>query len=271
MIVTERNNSLDLIGKAFGLTPEQLVTALLDKEEVLDPNFTAHALRSEGFPTVAWLGADGAMHPLLKLAEGPGQAAYRFREALPEGQLIRYQMGFDGLDVVALQTGRGGIYLTRNEALISAGPTATGFVYSTPSTVFGNYLVPQLLQAEPVSIKQSEGQSLVDALNWLFGEVLGSDPAGHPVKVEAKYGFYLVAPPEHADVAPIISEVPITFYPEAPYSADLAARLEAVVADWLRRQAIADGTGLCVFDLTVSSALADKRPILRLQTLVYNR
>jgi LysM repeat protein len=193
---------------------------------------------------------------------------------------------FAGLDMVMTQNAWGGVYVTRNENLVSYAPTNSTFIYQTPLARFSNLMIPLVQNTSCINITASQdptdfAKNLTDSLNQMFSDLFSADAANsHDIKVACQYGYQLVSSASGTNpcgnpnekLTSLISRLPVLFIPKYSYnlnSPDLVNQIVAYIVQW-SQQASTVG-GLYIFEVSLFSSLDPQltQPLLEMKNLVY--
>lgn len=222
------------------------------------------------FPEAAWIDASKQAHALVKEGETAEECVYRYLEAVPAFARLEQRFAFPGLDVVAFQNASGGLHVTRNAELVSAGPTREMFVYRTPFVQFANPILPLFAHDGLLPLRQG-AETLESSLARLFRELADAEGSPLPlvIQVAARYGYELV--PGVGGAEPIVSFLPILFRPRFVPPETFAAQLAEALRAWEQSRNPSRQGGLYLFDVGVFSSLdaAIPWPLLELTGLVW--
>ena len=202
------------------------------------------------------------------------------------------QTGPQGLDVAFIENASGGVYIKRNENLVSTGPTNTDFVYQTAVVRFTNVATPLIQNYNSIPINYES--DLEDSLNDLFTRLFSADTAKqtHYIRLACRYGYQLVAPSNSNSPGtsqPITSYLPVLFISKQPYTPQetgddtdnpLVQNIWQFIQAWAKNRPISSQGGSYVFDLSIYSTLdtmsngnaaqSTIQPLLELKYLSYS-
>ncbi|MBI3653172.1 MAG: LysM peptidoglycan-binding domain-containing protein [Acidobacteria bacterium] len=194
---------------------------------------------------------------------------------------------FAGLDMVLVQNAWGGVYVTRNENLVSYAPTSQTFIYQTPLARFSNMMIPLVQNTSCINITATQdptdfAKNLTDSLNQMFTELFSVDASGttHDIKIACQYGYQVVSSSSGANpcgnpndpLTSLVSRLPVLFVPKYPYAlnnADLVNQIVTYIVAWSQQASSAGG--LYIFEVSLFSTLDPQltQPLLELKNLVY--
>ncbi len=225
------------------------------------------------FPDLTAIWRDTVLRP-IKQSVGARSCVYQFQPSaehptqnIPAFDAVGYTWNFAGLNVVLQQTAISALEITRNAVLVSQGPTAEAFVYTTPIAGFNQPLLPFVQQGGLIDIT-GLGANPGSALSGALAVLLAGDPAtARAMRLALQYGYEL-APPLGGG-QPIISNLPIAFLPQ--FAADQAGDVQSVIDYWFGRTTVSQTNGRILFDLTIYSGMPEHpdRPVLAVQRLEY--
>jgi LysM repeat protein len=185
------------------------------------------------FPNVFWVDESGNEFELSKESQTATSCTYRYLETVDVRRRIAHRLKYPNLDIIAFQSGRSGMHITRNKALIlppsttQSGPaTANAFIYQTPEVAFADRLLPLIQQIAPVDINLT-GNMTTD-LRTMFTDLLGAPPNNYTIRLSVEYGYQLVTA---LDGAALTSRLPVVFRPIFQYAdSGTEATVETLVA-----------------------------------------
>ncbi|MEW6130182.1 MAG: LysM peptidoglycan-binding domain-containing protein [Acidobacteriota bacterium] len=193
---------------------------------------------------------------------------------------VKQVVEFDGLDIVMTENAWGGVYVSRNQNLVSFAATNPAFIYQTPLVRFSNMMTPLIRNTSCILINQ--GDDLAASLNQVFKDLFSADTSGnsHNIKLTCQYGYQLVAsttssnPCDNsgAGLTSLISKLPVLFVPLYAYNLndpDFVATLVTTITA-LTSGASSTG-GLLIFEIGLFSSLdaALTQPLLDMLNLVF--
>ncbi len=209
--------------------------------------------------------------------DGSGNA-----KVVPAFGSVKQIFDFSNLDIVLTQNAWGGVYVTRNENLVSFAPTNPAFIYQTPLARFSNIMVPLIQNTSCISITYQN--NLTDTLNKLFQDLFSVDTntSSHDIKLSCQYGYQLVSSASDANpcgnpndpITSLVSRLPVLFIPKYSFSLDdptLVTQIVDYITNWLpSSQASTDG-GFFIFEVGLFSTLDAQltQPLLEIENLVY--
>jgi LysM repeat protein len=254
-----------------------------DGDLVFMRSLTLTALNGSGYganqyPEIEYRTASGTEFiSLVKSVTSATQASYGFADPLvPAYQSMSYRYRFDGLNAIAQQDAWAELVVKRNLSLVPFASTAEPFVYSTPPVAFSNPAYPALVRDQIIDVKTDSAETLAQAVASIFANLFQGGSGSYTIRVLARYGYTLAAPPgspasQGLSDADIISEIPVSFYPNFTYSDAFQTQLVQDLTDWFNHHQPATDRGSWVFDITVFSSLdrAVQQPILRLCRLIF--
>ena len=215
----------------------------------------------------AGTGPDAGFLELTPLGASGQTAAFGYPPGFPAGSRITQRFLFYARDVIQNQNSMGGIYVTRNDDLISSGPlgSATGpqgsiptnpaFVYQTPLITFIDRLTPFVVDPSAINIAGLTGPSgkrtLAQHIETMLDAVLElATPIGATVdnhlSMLCSYGFVVAAD--------LVAKTPIRLVPAqlltAAGKAKFASDLSASIKHWPGWPGSSD-TGMLILDVSV--------------------
>jgi LysM repeat protein len=225
------------------------------------------------FPDVTATWADIVVHP-TKQSIGTRAYVYQFQPSaeqphrnIPAFETVGYKWDFAGLNIILQQTAISALEITRNASLVSRGPTAVAFVYTTPLTGFSNALLPFVQQGGLIDITNL-GSNVGNALAAALTQLLAGDPAtARAMRLALQYGYELAPPLGGGE--PIISNLPIAFLPQ--FAAGQTGDVQAVIDYWLTHNTVSQTNSRILLNLTIYSGMPEDadRPVLEVQRLEY--
>ncbi len=229
-------------------------------------------------------GPDAGYVPLTWQGAAGMTAHYRYPPGVPSDVPLTHRLWFDERDIVRDTRGVGGVWLSRNDALIASGPlgptgstrpyaTNPAFVYRTPDVAFIDPLVPTLATDAPIDIAAlSDGRRLPlhEHLLALLEHVLElSAGVGGWLQLACDYAY-----PAAGDDGGIWARTPVRLLPTLPIAPGQGAKVAQAVADslfqWTHAQGAVRPDGRFAFALTVftptdenerEAAAAARRPV----------
>lgn len=220
------------------------------------------------FPAIFWQ-LDGEWKELIREGTDPIERTYRYEPEQPAAFTpLRHRIMFEKLGVLTVQNAVAGTHVERNQNLVSSGPTAAWFTYSTPSIRFPNLLTPLV---EHSSVIPFGNGNLQQSLIKLFEMDLDLNTTSI-FDVAVQFGYALVPSPA-PEIDPIISRLPVAFQPWVSYAVEFPSRLYNVIQAWSQGKPLNPNTGIYVLDITVYSDLtaAENVPVLHLKELVHGQ
>ena len=219
------------------------------------------------------------------------QAYYLYPDGTPAQAQLQQFLRFYDRDLLYNENAWAGVYLTRNEDLISSGPLgptgvpgATGpiptnpqFVYQTPLVRFVNKFTPLITNQNPISVAEigttgvaARAARPLDAyLADLFDALLdlgpGSASAGtYLLKVGASYGYPLAtarAQTGPTDQTELLASTPLLLRPSVEIGPDtkpaFVRELSTAIRTWVADNHLARDVGKLVFQITVFSGAGE--------------
>ena len=229
-------------------------------------------------------GPGSTFQPLTQLTPGTNSTTYQFTQKVPAFNPMSVQFTLSGLDIIQLQSAWGGVYLTRNEHLVTnvgldQPATNPAFVYQTPLVRFSDPVLPSIANTAIIPIGQGSESQFGAALVTALGSILDLQP---PYTLTAQYGLkcallygHTLRPPLGDDPG-IVSYVPVTLVPDLTLDAsssiaDFAASLQTFLDGWLATYgpALSDGDVLALEMTLRATPPAAPRPLLSLARLVF--
>lgn len=212
-------------------------------------------------------------------------ASYAFPADVPADGALTYRFAFRDRDVIEDVRGYGGVWLTRNDALIEAGPlgptgpggpieTNDAFVYRTPRVRFIDPLVPLLESGAAIDVaglSPSRPQRLSAHVRALLAAVfeLGAGRSG-TMQLSCAHAY-----PIAGEAADLWVTTPIRLLPSTPVdaagAAAIAGEIAATLLGWRSTQDAVRSDARFVFAVTAFAPAGgsdgDDKPILRLTDL----
>jgi LysM repeat protein len=242
----------------------------------------------------AGTGPDAGFLELTRLGASGQTATFGYPVGFPTGARLTQRFLFHARDVMQNQNAMGGIYVTRNDDLISSGPVGTGsgpqgsiptnsaFVYQTPLITFIDRLTPFVVDPSAINIAGLTGpagkRTLAQHIETMLDAVLElSSPIGKTIDNQlsmlCSYGFVVAGtgPDE------LVAKTPIRLVPTQPLNAaskaKFASDLAASIKNWPGWPGSSD-TGMLVLDVSVFTIAAgptgpeaNLKPILEFENL----
>ncbi len=238
-----------------------------------------------GWPDIWLEGAAGETAlPIEKF--GPTAAAYLYPPNVPAHAPLTHRVEFDERDVIQNENGWAGVYLTRNENLVSSGPlgptgiggmtgpiaTNQSFVYRTPIVRFIDKLTPLITNQTPISIESiSTGKKLPleQYLGNLFDALLDLGPGqrttgDYTIKLSCNYAFPLGVPgprglaESDGGEGELLASSPLLLRPsvrvDRENKTEFVTAIAKAIHDWVRNGNVPIDIGRLVFQITVFSA-----------------
>jgi hypothetical protein len=207
-----------------------------------------------------------------------------------EGEYLSYQAGiairersirFSSMNLLAEQTGWGGLYIRRNEVLVPGKETNPEFVYETPDLRFASVLTPVLRPKTDIDVAASSDEpptadELYNYLRNFLADFFDHPPSpGGTIKLGGNFVYDLNN--GSGVVLPIALPVFLTLPTElttgtavAPQVTvdDFSRSLANDVVSWFSGRELTGKTGRLTFHLSLYSALAGGNlPILELENI----
>jgi hypothetical protein len=257
-------------------------------------------IRSLTGPT-AGTGPDAGFLPLTRFGPTMGMTAtFSYPPDFPADAPLTQRFLFEARDVIQNQNGSGGIYLTRNDNLISSGPlgalgpsaptgperpiaTSGAFLYQTPLVSFVNPLIPLLTDSTPINVANLSGPSgparpprtLPQHIENMLDAILEFGPqsvmqADSQISILCSYAFSIGGPDSD-----IVATTPIRLVPAQLLTSDtkteFANQLSNSIVSWPGWPGYG-GPGELIFALSVFSTASGNtdtslKPILEFEAL----
>jgi hypothetical protein len=179
-------------------------------------------------------------------------------QPVPAFGSVVQEFDFSDLDIVLTQNGWGGVYVTRNENLVSYAPTNPAFVYQTPLARFSNIMVPLIENTSCIPITYEN--DLTQTLNKLFEDLFKVDATKgvHFIKFSCQYGYQLVASSSNGNpcdnpmdsLTSLISRLPVLFIPKYGFSlgdSGLVTQIVDYINQWKQSSQASDDGGFYIF------------------------
>ena len=248
-----------------------------------------------GWPEV-WVVNPGGQTALSLERFGPTGASYLYPPNVPAGAPLTQRLQFDGRDIIQDENGQAGVYLTRNEDLISSGPlgltggpgltgpipTNSSFVYRTPMVRFIQKLTPLITNQTLIWVEGATGGGrrkleayLGDLVDALLDLGKGQQTTGeYTVMLSCSYAFPLGAAGPHGmpateeEAAPeLLATSPLLLKPAEVVGLGSKVRFVNEIAQairaWVRDRSIPIEIGRLVFQITVFFRVKANRRRLR--------
>lgn len=231
---------------------------------------------------------------------GPNQMSYNYPDDERMGLLsipripaygpLKLRLVFKRFDIIERQNAWSGVFMTRNEKLVSTAKTNKAFVYKTPMVRFTNTMVPliQYFRSIPINYAADLKQSLDILFDKLFRVENSTDTQN--IKLGTQFGYELVGEiisatgpaKEGTILEPIRSLLPVLLLPQFQFELypagdeppnNLVNRLTDAINFWQDNHGhpeLNEGS-FYIFDLSVFSSVDDElvKPLLQLKNLSY--
>ncbi len=211
--------------------------------------------------------------PLTLLKSTDTWAVYRYPSGIPAFAPLTSKFAFPARDVIRNQNASSGVFLTRNQDLVSSGPLgATGvtgvtgslgpiptnpqFVYQTPIVRFASPLQPLLVNQSIIPVDRIQGtdNTLAGYLTRMFTQLLELDslPSGttFTIQVACSYAFTL-----GASGSTVTANTPILLVPQFAYNTftgpAFVTELAGQIQTWTRDNQPNPTGGSYMFDVGV--------------------
>ncbi|HEX7090573.1 MAG TPA: LysM peptidoglycan-binding domain-containing protein [Longimicrobiales bacterium] len=243
-----------------------------------------HTGPNGGWPEV-WVHTDKGFKPLKLEDWDRDSAQYGYEEPVPADAPLLQRMVFPQRDVIENEDGWAGLYVTRNEDLVSSGPlgptaapgmtgpvpTNPAFVYRTPLVRSVNKLTPLLVNQTRMFIEDivpavsGGARQLEDYLSTLFDALLDLGPTAkttgeYAIKLACNYLYPLA---EDGADAELVASTPVLLKPNyvigRTNKAAFVDRLAGALREWVRANAIDTEVGRLQIQVTVFSAEGEPR------------
>jgi hypothetical protein len=203
---------------------------------------------------------------------------------------LQLRLVFEKFDIIERQNAWSGVFMTRNEKLVSTAKTNRAFVYKTPMVRFSNTMVPliQYFRSIPINYAADLKQSLNILFDKLFRVENSTDTQN--IKLGTQFGYELVGEiipatgsvKEDASLESIRSLLPVLLLPQFEFELypagneppnNLVNRLTEAINFWQDNHGhpeLNEGS-FYIFDLSVFSSVDDElvKPLLQLKNLSY--
>jgi LysM repeat protein len=225
-------------------------------------------------------------HPTVDGADELDSVTYRFRlqpdVTLPIKDKQQRSLEVPGLNILQIQSARGGLTLSRNQDLLPGCTTHPDFVYQTPYLSFTNKLTPLLTLDQALDIASigtpapQYQDTLVRHLSRLFQHLLELGPEAsnnqpYRLKLACRYVYSLTdgAQTALATTVPILLQPAFTFQltdweitPRVLGKPSFVERLAARIQRWQAEHQPRQQGGAYVFDLSLFSSPSEESRLL---------
>jgi LysM repeat protein len=199
-------------------------------------------------------------------------------QPVPAFGSVVQEFDFSDMDIVLKQNGWGGVYVTRNENLVSSAPTNPAFIYQTPLARFSNIMVPLIENTSFIKINDASNDLKI-SLTQLFADLFSSATSGtHYIKFGCQYGYQLVSSSSGSNLpgslASLISRLPVLFIPKYAFSVgdtNLVTQVVDYITEWKQTSQASDDGGFFIFQVGLFSTLDEQltQPLLEIENLVF--
>jgi hypothetical protein len=205
-------------------------------------------------------------------------------QPVPAFGSVVQEFDFSDLDIVLTQNGWGGVYVTRNENLVSVAPTNPAFIYQTPLARFSNIMVPLVENTSCIPITYND--DLTATLNKLFEDLFKVDSSNgvHFIKFGCQYGYQLVSSAGSTNpcgnpmeaLTSLVSRLPVLFIPKYGFSlgdSSLVTQVVEYINQWKETSQASDEGGFFIFQVGLFSTLDAQltQPLLEIENMIFQK